>query len=192
MGAEWAAATRHPFLAGVRDGTISDAAFDTWLGQDQLFARDLLWFQARLLARAPRDAGQVLVDGCAALVAELAWFEDMAAARGLALPERALPGTADYRRLLERLDTAPQPVALAALWAIERVYLDAWRYAAPGAEQFRAFVEHWTVPEFAGYVDALAVAADAYPEADGVDEAVRAVLRAESGFWDTAWAAGQS
>ena len=33
----WTAATRHPFLDAVRAGTITDSAFDRWLGQDALF-----------------------------------------------------------------------------------------------------------------------------------------------------------
>jgi hypothetical protein len=56
----WTAATRHPFLDAVREGTITDSAFDRWLGQDALFVGDLLTFQARLLARAPRPAQAVL------------------------------------------------------------------------------------------------------------------------------------
>ncbi|PRC46097.1 TenA family transcriptional regulator, partial [Mycobacterium sp. ITM-2017-0098] len=48
----WDAATRHRFLDAVRDGTIADQDFNRWLVQDALFVRDLLTFQARLLARA--------------------------------------------------------------------------------------------------------------------------------------------
>src|SRR3712207_927117 len=58
----WRAATRHPFLDAVRDGTIPVAAFDTWLVQDARFVADLLRFQARLLARAPRPAQAVLAE----------------------------------------------------------------------------------------------------------------------------------
>ncbi|HEX7824364.1 MAG TPA: TenA family transcriptional regulator, partial [Mycobacterium sp.] len=75
----WSAATRHPFLDAVRDGTIADEAFDRWLAQDALFVADLLAFQARLLGRAPRHAQAVLAGGCVALVSELDWFEVMAA-----------------------------------------------------------------------------------------------------------------
>jgi thiaminase len=71
----WSAATRHPFLEAVREGTTTDSAFDRWLVQDALFVGDLLTFQARLLARAPRAAQAVLAGGCVALVAELDWFE---------------------------------------------------------------------------------------------------------------------
>ena len=76
-----------PPLPGIRflmrgEGTITDSAFDRWLGQDALFVGDLLTFQARLLARAPRPAQAVLAGGCVALVAELDWFEVQAARRG--------------------------------------------------------------------------------------------------------------
>jgi formylaminopyrimidine deformylase / aminopyrimidine aminohydrolase len=52
----WARATRSPFLDAVRDGSLPPAVFDTWLVQDAHFLGDLLRFQARLLARAPRPA----------------------------------------------------------------------------------------------------------------------------------------
>jgi thiaminase len=190
-GAAWAGATRHPFLVGVRDGTITTAAFDTWLGQDHLFVSDLLWFQARLLSRAAPDARRVLVDGCSGLVAELAWFEELAAARRLTLPASPMSATADYKHLLQRLDGQPAGVALTALWVIERVYLDAWRYAAPGTEALRPYVTHWTDPDFAAYVDALARTADRSAVVAGAaDDVVTEVLRCEQRFWDTALAGG--
>jgi len=37
--AAWQAATIHPFLAGVRDGSLPEHSFDRWLAQDYLFAR---------------------------------------------------------------------------------------------------------------------------------------------------------
>jgi formylaminopyrimidine deformylase / aminopyrimidine aminohydrolase len=146
----WRAATRHPFLDAVRDGTLPVEAFDTWLVQDARFVADLLRFQARLLARAPRGAQPVLAAGAVALVEELGWFEQQAAARGLDLAVPALPATAAYAGLLARLDAGPVPEALTALWVVERTYLDAWSGARPGAPEFREFVEHWTAPAFAG------------------------------------------
>ncbi|MGH3541737.1 MAG: hypothetical protein ACRDTO_05080, partial [Mycobacterium sp.] len=32
----WQAATVHPFLAGVRDGSLPEHSFDRWLAQDYL------------------------------------------------------------------------------------------------------------------------------------------------------------
>lgn len=180
----WTAAIRHPFLDAVRDGTIADAAFDRWLGQDALFVTDLLTFQARLLARAPRPAQGVLAGGCVALVDELDWFEVQAAQRGIRLAQPALPATVAYRELLQRLDNVPADAASTALWVIERVYLDAWTSAVSGTSPFREFVEHWTAPGFAAYVDALGALAD--PE--GHREVVTDVLTHEVAFWDMALA----
>ena len=89
------------------------------------------------------------------------------------------------RELLERLDAADVPTALTALWAIERVYLDAWTTAAPGAREHAEYVAHWTTPEFAGYVDGLAAAADALGGRH--DDVVLEVLNAEVAFWDMAF-----
>jgi thiaminase/transcriptional activator TenA len=72
---------------------------------------------------------------------------------------------------------------------LERVYLEAWSSAAPGAGQYRAFVEHWTTPGFAGYVADLERAADALLAGDpepGLDDLVADVLAAETAFWDMA------
>jgi formylaminopyrimidine deformylase / aminopyrimidine aminohydrolase len=85
---EWARATRHPFLTAVRDGTLPDGAFDTWLVQDALFVADLLTFQARLLARAPRPAQAVLAAGAASLVAELDWSRRRRPPAGWTWPRR--------------------------------------------------------------------------------------------------------
>jgi formylaminopyrimidine deformylase / aminopyrimidine aminohydrolase len=180
----WREATSHPFLAGVRDGTISGPAFDTWLVQDARFAADLLRFQARMLARAPRAAQAVLAAGIAALVEELDWFDRQAAARGLDLTAPALPATEAYAALLVRLDAADVPTALTALWAIERAYLDAWSTARPAARAYRGFVDRWTAPGFAGYVADLEAAADAAGE--GSEEVFLAVAAAEKAFWDMA------
>ncbi|MDG4824886.1 hypothetical protein O7635_23805 [Asanoa sp. WMMD1127] len=178
----WTAATRHPFLTGVRDGTLPAEAFAAWLVQDHHFVADLLVFQARLLARAPRPAQAVLAAGLVALVDELSWFEDRAAQHGLDLATAPGSATLAYRDLLGRLDAAPVPQALVGLWAIERAYLDAWTFAAPGAPAYREYVAHWTAPAFADYVAGLAAAAgDA-----GDDEVFRAVAAAETAFWDAA------
>lgn len=181
---QWTAATRHPFLDAVREGTIADTAFDRWLAQDALFVTDLLTFQARLLARAPRPAHSVLAGGCVALVDELDWFDKKAAQRGLDVAAPALPATLAYRDLLTRLDGLPADAALTALWVIERVYLLAWSHAASDDSPFTEFIEHWTVPEFADYVDGLGTLA----QPDSHPDLVADVLAHEIAFWDMALA----
>lgn len=179
----WRRATRHEFLVGVRDHTLAEGAFRSWLAQDRLFVGDLLWFQARLVARAPRRAQRVLAAGVLALVDELAWFERQAAQLAFALETERLPATDAYRALLERLDGEPFEKAVTALWVLERVYLEAWSFAAPAGPPFDAFVEHWTTPEFRAYVDELEALVD-----PGHAELVTAVLDAEASFWAAALA----
>jgi thiaminase/transcriptional activator TenA len=179
----WQAATRHPFLLAVRDGSITTEAFDRWLVQDARYVADLLAFQARLLARAPRYAQRVLAEGCAGLVAELDWFEQQAVQRGVSLDVPRLPATRAYAELLGRLDALPYEPAVTALWALEQVYLDAWTAAsgAPSAP-LAEFAEHWSSPSFRAYVAALAELAT--PDAHA--ELVAEVLAQEIAFWDMA------
>ncbi|MDG4664085.1 TenA family transcriptional regulator [Mycobacterium sp. 236(2023)] len=178
----WAEATRHRFLDAVRDGAITDADFNRWLVQDSVFVGDLLTFQARLLARAQRNAQATLASGCVALESELAWFDEQAALRGIDMDQPPLPATLAYRALLTRLDEAPYDTAITALWVVEEVYLRAWTTAASESSPYREFVEHWTDPGFAAYVAALrdlAVPA-------GRDDIIAEVLSHEIAFWDMA------
>ena len=178
----WTAAIRHPFLDAVREGTIAPAAFDRWLAQDVVFVGDLLAFQARLLARAPRQAQAVLAGGCVALVAELDWFDGLAVRRGIDLGQPPLPATLAYRELLLRLDAEPYDAAVTALWVLERVYLLAWASAASSTSPFGEYVDHWTDPGFAHYVEGLGALATP----DGRDDLVGEVLTLETAFWDMA------
>jgi thiaminase/transcriptional activator TenA len=108
----------------------------------------------------------------------------MAARRGIDLEADALPATLAYRALLQRLDAAPFDAAVTALWVLERVYLLGWASAASSTSPFGEFVEHWTDPGFAGYVDGLGELATL----DGHDDQVADVLTHEVAFWDMALA----
>ncbi len=194
----WDRATEHPFLTAVADGDRS--AFAGWLPQDATFVDDLVRFQARLLGRSPGRPPRVLADGLSGLLAELDWFDEVAAPLGIVVEQPTRPATLAYRALLADLDGAAYPAALLGLWVLERVYLEAWRFAGRGpvAPEHRAAVEHWTDPGFADYVDALEAAADAalgdVPAADedapggDLGDVVARVLDAEIAFWDMALA----
>jgi formylaminopyrimidine deformylase / aminopyrimidine aminohydrolase len=186
---QWGAATRHPFLRAVGEGTAT--TFGVWLAQDALFVADLVVFQARLVARAPRSAQGVLARGVVGLVAELDWFDIQAASFGVSLEVAPMRATRDYQALLSELDEERYARAVVGLWVLERVYLEAWRYAASygGTGPYAAAVAHWTDPAFASYVAALeelAEAALAQEADDAVDEVVGAVLAHEVAFWDMA------
>jgi thiaminase/transcriptional activator TenA len=179
----WRAATAHPFLDGVRRGDLPPGALAAWLEQDHLFVCDLLAFQARLLAKAPRSAQKVLAAGLVGLESELTWFEARAVGEGLRLPAARHPTTEAYRAELERLLAEPFEVGITSLWGLERAYLEAWRGAAPGAPPYREYVEHWTAPEFADYVAGLEAHATASPAAEA---AWLRIVGLEREFWDLA------
>src|SRR5487761_419279 len=179
----WRAVTDHPFLDGVRDGDLPEGAFAAWLQQDHLFVSDLLGFQARLLAGAPRSAQKVLAAGLVALEAELTWFEENAVRDGLVLGATRRLATEAYRTELDRLLTEPFEVGITGLWALELAYLEAWRAAAPGAPEYREYVEHWTVPEFVDYVTSLEVHLS---DSAAAEAAWLRIVHLEREFWDMA------
>jgi thiaminase/transcriptional activator TenA len=186
----WREATRHPFLDAVREGTLPAGAFEAWLIQDYLFVADLLVFQSRLLARAPRPAQAALTGGLVAVEAELTWFEEKAGERGLKLETPRHPTTTAYRNFLFSLEGEAYAVGITALWALERAYLEAWRNAAPDHPDYREFVEHWTTQEFADYVAGLEKAASytldprVERERERTEAAFLRITSLERDFWE--------
>ena len=117
--AAWQAATVHPFLAGVRDGSVPEDAFDRWLAQDYLFARALVRAQSRIAAAAPFADVGLLAGGVVATVGELGWVEEMAAGRGVVLDAPMHPATRAYCDFLLALTYSGYPAQITAIWALE-------------------------------------------------------------------------
>ena len=191
--AAWQAATVHPFLAGVRDGSVPEDSFDRWLAQDYLFAQALVRAQSRIAAAAAplADVG-LLAGGVVATVGELGWFEEMAARRGVALDAPIHPATRAYCDFLLALTYSAYPAQITAIWALERTYLESWEGARPGAQPYREFVERWTTGAFRSYVGDLQAAVDRQlvasdgEQAREAEEAFVWVTHYERGFWDMA------
>ena len=190
--AAWQAATVHPFLAGVRDGSLPADSFDRWLAQDYLYARALVRAQSRIAAEAPFADVGLLAGGVVATVQELAWFEEMAARRGVALDVPMHPANRAYCDFLLALTYSAYPAQITAIWALERTYLESWEGARPGAEPYREFVERWTTDAFRSYVGDLQTVVDRELASSAGEQAQEAadafvwVTRHERGFWDMA------
>jgi thiaminase len=190
--AAWQAAVVHPFLAGVRDGSVPEDSFDRWLAQDYLYAQALVRAQSRIAAGAPFADVGLLAGGVVTTVGELGWFEAMAARRGVALDVAMHPTTRGYCDFLLALTFSTYPAQITAIWALERAYLESWEGARPGAQPYRPFVERWTTDAFRSYVRDLQVAVDRQLEAAvgeqarEAEDAFRWVTHYERGFWDMA------
>ena len=134
--AAWRAGTVHPFLAGVRDGSVPENCFDRWLAQDYLYAQALMRAQSRIAAAAPLADVGLLAGGVVNTVGELSWFEQMAARRGVVLDAPLHPTTRAYCDFLLALTSSGYPAQITAIWALERTYLESWDGARPGAQPY--------------------------------------------------------
>ena len=190
--AAWEAATVHPFLAGVRDGSVPADSFDRWLAQDYRFAQALVRAESRIAAGAPSPTSACSPG---------AWSPSLGSSAGLRMWRlgAAWPSTPRRIRRIGRtanfllaLTYAAYPAQITAIWALERTYLESWEGARPGAQPYREFVERWTTDEFRSYVGDLQAAVDRQLEAPVGEQAREAedafvwVTHYERGFWDMA------
>lgn len=185
-GPLWDEATRSPFLDALAAGSLDEDALRRWLAQDYLFVKDLMAFQAILLARAPRDCHNPLISGLTALDKELAWFESHAARLRVDL---GIPNHSICRRytdfLMRCAYTKPCPVLLAILFGVEASYLAAWSAVAPSGP-YAEFIERWSSADLAAYVAALGALVERHPH-QAAQEHFNEVLAHEREFWRMSW-----
>jgi thiaminase/transcriptional activator TenA len=83
---------------------------------------------------------------------------------------------------------------MTATWAIERAYLEAWQSALPGQPIYREYIERWTNPGFASFVDELEQTTALALESGSADQKAEAafleVAKLEQAFWEMAWSPG--
>jgi len=185
-GPLWGAATRSPFLDALAAGDLPADALRRWLAQDYLFAKNLMAFQALLLAKAPRDCHKPLIEGLSALDREMAWFEAHAVRRqmDLAIPLHSI-GRSYTDFLMRCAYTQPSPVLLTILFGVEAAYLAAWSALAPSGP-YAEFIERWSSADFAAYVAALGGLAERHPH-EAAQEYFNEVLVHEREFWKMSW-----
>jgi formylaminopyrimidine deformylase / aminopyrimidine aminohydrolase len=179
----------HPVYQRGADGTLPQEAFRRWLIQDRHFIDGLYQAQARVIPLVTGEARRTLLNGVVALQEEMDWLADRATHLGLDLAAEPVDDCLAFTDYLQTLAFVAPSVALTAIWAVERSYLDAWSAARPGAAPYREFVEHWSNDGFRAYVDALhraaneALQAAATAEHAGAHLAFRRVMTFERRFW---------
>jgi thiaminase/transcriptional activator TenA len=190
---EWARAISHPFVQAAADGTLPAERFHRWIRQDRLFVVALRGFIRSLSQRAPSDDRAGLEAGLAALEPELELFSAYAARERIDLHEAPAPECAAYLDFLNSTLARGYVHALAAYYACERAYLEAWTTVRATAAPDGAYAEwigNWTSEAFGAYVGWLAERLDAIAIGLSDDDIARLrdtfreTVRHEVAFWD--------
>lgn len=188
QAATWQRILDHPFVSRTSAGSLPKATFDRWIAEDYFFVRSFRRYLEALSAVTPDDESrEVLAGGLAALVPELALFEQAAAERGVDLTGEPSLLNLGYSSYLFTSVGEGWPVGITVLYAVEKAYCDAWVSVrdTTGAEtQYAGFIANWSSPAFSAYVEQLAALVDREPLTPAMTLAFDRVLRFELAFWD--------
>ncbi len=188
----WQAMTQHPFLRELATGHLPRERFDFWVQQDYRFVQDGIRFLGLLIARAPdEELRHGLLDAAIAFRNELTIFRDYARERNLSLDIEPTPVCLGYGAfLLATATTGSLAESLAVLWGAEKAYYDAWstvRRELGLAEPYARWIENWTSPPFAAWVDWVGTQLERFTTPADEEAVRRAFLRTaryEYVFWD--------
>ena len=113
------------------------------------------------------------------------WFEAQASARGLELNAPVHEGCRQYCDfLLQAAYREPYPVLLAILFGVEASYFAAWSRLLPDGP-YAEFIDRWSNPRFADYVESLRSLAEDNPHKSS-QRYFDDVLAHERDFWKMA------
>ncbi|KAI0703682.1 heme oxygenase-like protein [Cerioporus squamosus] len=199
----YAAATEHAFLTAAGTGTLPLPLLSLYLSQDRIYAaHGYPRFIGQLLTRIP-DVVKLLAFALQNVHREVGMFAEVERKYGLNFGQwRERKATRDYTAEMARVGAfGTLEDGLVFLWAMERLYLDAWKYAksllvnVPNPEgdltlpAIRQLVENWTCPEFERFVDDIADLVNRLPISPGTSAFSRAeeiwarVVELEEMFW---------
>jgi thiaminase/transcriptional activator TenA len=191
----WDAAVGHPFVRGVEDGTLPEAAFRFYIRQDYLFLIDYGRLLSLGAARAPRLSWMRRFAALASSVleTEMELHRSFAAEWGVTdlSAVRVEPATAGYCDFLLRVASLGDFSELAAA-----VLPCMWTYAEigaslrPASDRYRSWIDMYASAEFASLAGWARSIVD---EVDGSFDRMAAAFASscehEVRFWDAAYAA---
>ena len=188
----------HPFVVGLRDGTLPEEVFARYLVDDAHYLDRYARVLALLATRAtdPDDVALLAASASGAVAAERALHTDWLAGRGLVPdgPDAAEP-TPTCRAytgvLLEQAATASFDVGVAAVLPCFRVYAEVGRSIAATTRPehpYAAWVATYADPVFDAAVTRAEACLDrVVRDEDAVVAAYVTSTRFEWMFWDAAW-----
>ena len=188
QAAAWQRILDHPFVSRTSAGSLPKATFDRWIAEDYFFVLSFRRYLEALSSVAPdEEARKVLAGGSAALIPELALFEQAAEERGVDLTVEPSLLNLGYSSYLLASVQEGWPVGITVLYAVEKAYYDAWASVrdTTGADtQYAGFIANWSSPEFAAYVEQLGELVDREELTPDLTRAFDRVVRFELAFWD--------
>jgi thiaminase/transcriptional activator TenA len=141
----WPRVYSHPFVRAVADGSLDDDAFARWIAADHYFNIEYQRFIAGLVATAPTPRSvEVISVGLASVQSGLDRIRRVAARFDIDLDVDPGPTTVGFTAYLQSRLLLGWEVGLAALYASEKVYFDAWSSIRPTA---RRDTPYWTMAD---------------------------------------------
>jgi thiaminase len=193
----WTAMAAHPFVLGLADGTLPDAALRAWVQQDRVFVLEERRMLAALRAHGlPAALDRLLAGLDDGIVAEAEVFARTAADHGFAADAEPWPLCLGYTSYLRGAALDGVLEGLTALYAAERAYLDTWTAVAarsPAGSPHRGWIENWSGEPFRAVVADLGrhldeLAGTPSPALAGrIGTVFAQAARFELAFWEMCW-----
>ncbi|THZ81734.1 heme oxygenase-like protein [Aureobasidium pullulans] len=210
-------ATRHPWLHLAGTSQLPTDSLLSWLTQDRLYIFSYIPFMGNMLSKTsiPTTSSRIkclewrvadcFINALTNVRRELGMFEDILREH-FDWKEGGETATKETRAYQDMFAGAGAPsqsilVGMTALWATEKCYLEAWKYALGFKEEVpeekkshvlhTTLIPNWTCDEFEEFVicigDLLDELADDIPEGSRewfkCEEVWQQVLWAEENFW---------
>jgi thiaminase (transcriptional activator TenA) len=200
----WEAQHAHPFVRGIGDGTLDEAAFRHYIRQDHLFLVDYGRLLALACARAPELATMRRFAELtqAILVTEMDLHRSLAGEWGVAVEElerepatRTTSAYTDFLLRTAALGDFAELVAalLPCMWGYAEIGERLAASGPPPHEGYARWIATYADPEFQALAawcraltDSLAAERDE-PARGRMRDAFVASSRHELAFWDAAW-----
>jgi thiaminase len=161
----WPRVVAHPFVQAVCDGELDDEAFRRWMVNDHYYNVEYQRFIAGLAGIAPTAAATESI--AAAIPGShlgLDLIRQLATRFVIDVDVEPAPSTVGLAAYLQAQVSRGYEPALAALYAAEKVYFDAWSAIRPVANRSTPYwhlVEYWSSERYGHWLGGLSRLVDA-------------------------------
>ncbi|CAM0135116.1 hypothetical protein VKS41_000304 [Umbelopsis sp. WA50703] len=223
------AATQHQLLEEIGSLQLPPKNMRAWMVQDKFYTDGYINMLSKMMGRLPEQAREIAHDSADIeneqditkrlyknlsfahenIIREASFFDNLIKRyESPSAPDIIKPLTNEYVEFQQRVTEESDShlgEAIILLWAMERVFYDAWSYASsllkaiPTSENenehiktIRELIDNWTSQEFEKFVDECAFHVNALPvtsagQMDSYEQVFRDMLVFEQKFWDLAY-----